>query len=189
MKVNEVRVELTRANTKQYESDKVALTAMLEDGDDVVTCIGDLKKAILGEVASIQGTATVRKTEVTKPAPVAEKKAEEKKVEKVETPQNEKAQSGEGQVSEEKAQETPVAEKKTGKVKVKPANTTPYDRDLDTHKKQLATFLDTDFPEWKRPENLPKASEASKKLVGSLFLDADGNILPSFKETFLAYLK
>ena len=96
---------------------------------------------------------------------VEEKVEEEKKVE---------------EVQEEK--KPPVKEKKAVK---KITNSVSYDRTLQTHKNLLGQFLDEKFPRWKVGDNLKKASDASKSLNGTPFLDENGDMLETFKQSFI----
>lgn len=200
IKVTEIKVELTRLGPQQYEKDVVGLTATPEEGANVQAAILEMKRLILGEISSIQGTA-VAKEEVKVETKTSSTKAKGAK--------NQKANEGEPQVSTEKAPEqvaqktfateeeaqavvdeakTQMAEKEKKATKVK-TKATPYDRTDDTHKKKLKNFLDVAKPGWNSPENLPKAGKASAALVGKDFLDTDGQtVLDSFKEAFLAYL-
>ena len=156
----EIKVELTRCNSKQYESDKITVKTEVGSSSEIFSSVESIKLALGGEIKS---------------TPVKEIKA----VEKVEVTVEEVSKTIEKTVKDSKKKE---------KVKVK-AKATPYDRKLDTHKKMLGDFLNAEAPDWKEPKNLPKAAEVSTSMVGADFLDGDGNMLESFKEAFLKGLK
>lgn len=174
LQVTEVRVDVTRQGPKQFESDKVGLTATLAEGANVTEAIAELKRVILGEISKeVSGT----------PAKVETKVAKKEEAPKVEAPKIENAVQGEPEVSKVEAP------KKTKKAAApKATKNTPYDRQLDTHKSLLGKYLDETVPGWKK-QKIQQASKASNELAGSDFLDAEGNILQSFKDAFLAYLR
>jgi flagellar biosynthesis GTPase FlhF len=75
-------------------------------------------------------------------------------------------------------EEEKVVEKKKTTVKLK-VKLTPYDRNLEIHKKLFKGLLDSNFPTWKsKPAT---AKEASVQLEGEDFLNAEGEIVESFK--------
>jgi hypothetical protein len=158
----EVKVELSRLGPKQFEQDKITVTTKLDNIGEISPAIQAMKEAILGEsdvVVTVKEVAV--KETITKSKP-----------------------------PEDIKEEAVVKEEKVKKAKVKVSQkATAYDRLLDTHKKLLAGFLDTNFIGWKAPATLVKAGAASAALVGADFLDGEGEILQSFKDAFLAYLR
>lgn len=78
----------------------------------------------------------------------------------------------------------------------KPAAKTPrkkkpqvYDRESDTHKEIFSTVLKGVSPNWKKDAKLKaKAKSASVKLEGADFLDAEGEVLASFKQSVKKHL-
>jgi len=109
-------------------------------------------------------------------------KEEDKKVEapkeeekKVEAPKEEK--------KKETKSETQVKTNsgKTGKV-------VNYDRKNDDHKNQFANWLDEEHAGWDEEDKIQSFSNASIKCAGIPFLDAEGEILQSFKDTFIGYV-
>lgn len=202
LKVNEIRVDLTRsAGENKFEFDKIGLTAIPDEGSCIAECIHEMKRLILTDIPNpaVTGTKTVKEevkapTESSKSSTVKDRASKNQKVDK-----------GEGQVSEtqdpgpsktfeteeeakaevEKAKKDLEKKEKKTKVKGKP---TAYDRTLETHKKLLTDFLNTAKPGWNLPERIKKAGDASKALNGTDFQDSEGEILESFKTAFLAYL-
>ena len=67
-------------------------------------------------------------------------------------------------------------EKKTKKLKIK---LTPYDRNLEIHKKLFQSLLSEINPDWKKDPS--KAKSVSQTLEGVEFLDESGEIVESFK--------
>jgi hypothetical protein len=173
MKIFEVRVDLTRQK-KQYESDKVGVSAILDEGEDVYEVISSMKSICLGQYSDKKGTS-VSKSEVK----VEEKKAVEKKVEA------EKATPKKETVSVEREKATPpvkeVVKKKAPSKKT--AKNIEYDRSNDLHKKHVGVLLDKKFPSWRKdPKVHAAAVETSKTLAGKPFMSSKGDILPEFTE-------
>jgi hypothetical protein len=54
-----------------------------------------------------------------------------------------------------------------------------YNRDLDTHRQLLSSYLNKSHPTWKTKEGV---KEFSSSLVGKPFLDNSGNIIDPFKK-------
>jgi hypothetical protein len=156
----ELKVELNRLGPKQFESDKITVTTKVSKDEDLNDVVNSIKAKILGEHCIAVKEVVVEVKEVASEVVAVKENVAVKK---------------------EKA--APKA-----KVVVKQKDT-PYDRTLDTHKKLLASFLDVAFPSWKTGDNLPKAAKASMALVGSSFLNSEGEILEEFKNSFLAFLK
>jgi len=169
-KFTEVRYDRT-FNLGSYESEKLGVTYSMADGEDIFKAIEHVKSVVLGKNVVKE---EVKVVEAKKEEP-KKKKADPKPVEKVE-------ESVEEETVEEPVKEEPK-KKKAGK-------TITYNRKDDIHKKRLAEFLDADFPKWKDPAILKKAASISAEFDGKeAFLDAEGNILDSFKTNFLGKLK
>jgi hypothetical protein len=182
--VIEVRLDITK-NLGNYESKKIGLTAILGEGENVSEALVELERLILGGVSEIKASAIAEKKVKIEKAVKGEIKIAEVKAPVIEEVA---AVIVEEKVIEEKVVAT-KAVKEPKAAKVVKSKATAYERTLDVHKKLLAGFLDTNYPTWKDTSNLVKAGEASKALVGKDFLDAEGNILAEFKETFLGYLR
>jgi hypothetical protein len=214
MKITEIRVDLTRQGPKQFESDRVGLTAFPEDGEDVVSIIKEMKRVILCEIESLHAGSSVieekvevvknknvTKGEVTKPQEKPQQTKERGDVSEKDNKDSEKVResseeaSGEEvgvkEASSEKASEEKVAKKgrkpETERKTKGTGKNTPYDRTLDTHKSLLGAFLDEQYGRgWRSGSQLKKAGAISAALHEEKidFLDGDGNILESFKERF-----
>jgi hypothetical protein len=67
-KIYDVKVELVRKTKEQYESDRVALSATAEDGEDIATLISDMKAVILGQIGAkaLVGSTLTEKVEIKK---------------------------------------------------------------------------------------------------------------------------
>ncbi len=193
MRATGMRIELTRCNTKQYESDKISVDISFDDGDDFYACKNAVKEAILkdagpaincGSLMSELVETTAVKTSIEKPKAAVTQKAkkEEPPVSEVKAPTSSAVEMPTGEVRVE----IDKAEKKKTPIKGK---NTAYDRKMDTHKKLLKGFLDVNFPGWNNATNLPKAGKASEGLSGTDFLDGEGEIIQSFKDSFLSYLR
>lgn len=126
-------------------------------------------------------------------------KVEESK--KVEEPKIETPKQGELPISEKKPldkamdevdKKMAAADKKTTTKRTK---NTLYDRTNDVHKARVSEFMDLDDREhpgrasWRTDGVLPKAVEASSKLNGKEFLDAEGKVLDTFKQAFIGLVR
>lgn len=81
--------------------------------------------------------------------------------------------------------ENPPADSAPTKTK-RAAKASPYDRDLDLHKKKVGEFMDQRFTKTWRKELPDQAKAASASLVGEPFLDNEGQVLKEFIEKFVA---
>lgn len=73
------------------------------------------------------------------------------------------------------------------KFKAKPQN---YARENDTHREIFSTVLRSVAPSWKKDAKTKKlAKDVSVKLDGENFLDADGKVLASFKQSVKKHMK
>jgi hypothetical protein len=193
--VTEIKVELTRNGPKAYESNKLTATATLHEGASALDALNELTGVVLAannDVDVSSNPTVVTSTKVTQRKPETTIIAKPKFEKPVPAPvklEGEKVE--EVKENKEEVEATPAKETKATKAKAALAKSknTPYDRTLDTHKKLLSSFLDNDFPEWKQPKNLAKAGKASTELAGTDYLDAEGIIIPQFKESFLNYLR
>lgn len=208
---------LRRRVLAQYEHAEMKVGIVIEENENPVSVVKELTRFVkdalyeTGEFASdlVTGKASVAapKTEVagtkvekpkteTKTEVKTEAKVEESK--KVEEAKKETAKQDEGTTSEAKPQDEKKEEKKADEkktttrkettTKIKSTKATAYDRNLDVHKNLLGQYLDKQFPNWRKPDELKKAGTASRELQGSDFLDNDGQILESFKEAFSKYM-
>jgi hypothetical protein len=204
MKITEIRVDLTRQGPKQFESDRVGLTAFPEDGEDVVSIIKEMKRVILCEIESLHAGSSVieekvevvknknvTKGEVTKPQEKPQSTKEKEDVSEKDNKDSEKVRESSEEAGGEKASEEKVAKKgrkpETERKTKGTGKNTPYDRTLDTHKSLLGSFLDEQYGRgWRSGAQLKKAGAISAALHEEKidFLDGDGNILESFKERF-----
>lgn len=160
MKVIEVRVDAT-VRKAEFESEKVGVTAIVEETDDYRSVIQELKDFIYGkkQIKKEESKASIVKENV--------KKTVEKET-KVE--QNLNQDLGNAALKEEV-----VSPKKERKVKEKFET---YDRSNQIHKKLLSGILDEKYPKWENDTS--KASAASRMLVGENFIDKEGNVLQEF---------
>jgi len=206
MRVFELRMDLKRQH-KQYESDLIGISVMLEDGDYVHEVMSVARRVCLGEeVPGLRGgslSLPLNQTEMVLPtkealkqAPTKEEpvKAEpaKKAAPKKETPAKEAAPAKtEEPAKEEPAKEEPIKEepaKAEPAKKAKPSKAIAYDRNSDVHKKHFGAMLDKHFPNW-RKELMTKAVTASKTLEGKDFMDNTGNLLPEFEKELLGLMK
>lgn len=167
MKILELRFDAT-IRKAEYESEKIGVTAIVEDGEDAEKALADLRNFVYKGQLTNKVVETVKKVEA------------KKKVEKVEEPKTE--------VVVEEVKEEPVKEEK--KAKKTKEKFEEYDRMNDIHKKLLSNYLDERFPGWEGDSGLkPKCIAASKMLVGEKFLDKEGSVIPEFKEKVIKLIE
>ena len=66
-KIYDVKVELVRKTKEQFESDRIALAATPDEGEDIGALIADMKAAILGQMTkNLVGSSITEKVEVKK---------------------------------------------------------------------------------------------------------------------------
>jgi hypothetical protein len=182
---------MRRVNLGSYEHEELKVSAAINEKETFETAFKSLKQLVEAALNISQEDKNQLVLPVT--SETAKKETVEKAVEAVESPKEEKPVEDKLEDKVEKKEEkkkgrpksevtkAPAAETKPAKKAVKETN---YDRTLDTHKNLLGQFLDKSYPKWRVAENLKKAGEASKALSGKPFLDADGEILDSFKAEF-----
>lgn len=171
MKYNEIRYTY-KFNKGNYESEEISASAAVEQ-EAPEEVISILKALVHGESKPVTMTAAPKVAEIApSPAPAKPKKTAAPKVEApVEVPV-------EAVVEAPAVKAAPAPAKKSRIVK----KVEVYSRSNDLHKKLIGEILDLEYPKWRT--NPTKAKEASVKLEGVDFLDAEGLILPSFKESF-----
>lgn len=187
MKVTGFTLKVKRVTPKQYESDEVEAVALLDDGESVSEAIDKLKneveRGLSGRTTSTAvSSATVATVELHK---------EEKAVTKEETTvaaEDLKVGDAVAVVKEEKTKTKVTKAKPVASAEAKPlklkGKTVAYDPNNDIHKQSLGSALDKAFKEWRKPAMLKIARTITAELAGASFLDAEGEVLPEFIESF-----
>lgn len=170
----ELKVSASINEKETFESAFIALKELVENALNIVK--EDKNQLVLPVIAKEPKNVAVEKAVETVESPKEDKPVDDKLEDKVEKKEEKKKGRPKSEVTK-----APAVETRPAKKAVKETN---YDRTLDTHKNLLGQFLDKSYPKWRVSENLKKASEASKALSGTPFLDADGEILESFKAEF-----
>jgi hypothetical protein len=166
---------MERKNKGNYEHEEISASANVDDGESFAIAMASLKNAVhsvlhgivieLPKAEEIQAKADVfdkiqdginKMHEVTAPA-VKEKKTRAKK-----------------EIVEEVTVEAVIPEIKEAPVG---KNVVIYNRDLDTHRQLLSSYLNKNFPAWKTTEGV---KEFSISLAGKHFLNDDGAVVESF---------
>lgn len=184
MKINELKYE-RKFSLGNYEMETIMAGASVDEGENP----SDVLLAMM-EFVNSKGGVSFQKD----PAPVVEAP-----VEKVEVKAEEKKPAAKVKVKPAPAvdpakvpatislEEVKAEELKPApKMKVKSAPT-KYNRETDLHKKLVSEMLDRAIKGWKAKASLAK--EASVKMNGEDFLDAEGKVLPSFTEAFVEMMK
>ncbi len=189
-----------RVNLGNYEHEEIKITAVLDEGDDAVEGLAELKgmvasavdteglpaiaatgkpvKSAAGKSEKVDKTAKkpakAAAGKTAKPEPVDEVETEDE-----ETPETTEEEETEVVEEEEEEPEEKPAKKPVGKALKKKGST--YARTNEQHKALMAEKLTELFPKWKKTEeSKAKAKAISKSLDGTDFLDAEGDIVPSF---------
>jgi hypothetical protein len=167
MKIETITV-MERKNLGNYEHIEITASAKVEENDDAYSSLLTLKTlvhaALEGKAATMTSVPTAKVEEVkheiveevTAPA-VKEKKTRAKK-----------------EIVEEVTVEAVIPEIKAAPVG---KNVVIYNRDLDTHRQLLSSYLNKNFPNWKTTEGV---KEFSISLAGKHFLNDDGAVVESF---------
>lgn len=175
-----------------YEHEVITLDAVVKEGENVSDIIRELQQiaaeASLGSGGAMKGEAPAKK-ETAK----ADTKVAAEKVEKAAAKAETKAATKE---EPKKAADTKAEEPKKEKVsKPKASAITIYNLDVDKHRAELGSILDTMTPGWRKSDAAKaKAKETSQKLTNDKaeFIDGDGKHLESFlasvRENMSAYL-
>lgn len=150
---------MERKNKGNYEHEEISASANVDDGESFALAMASLKNAVHsvlhGIVIELPKAEEII-PEVTAPA-VKEKKTRAKK-----------------EIVEEVTVEAVIPE-----IKAEPVgkNVVIYNRDLDTHRQLLSSYLNKNFPNWKTTEGV---KEFSISLAGKHFLNDDGAVVESF---------
>ena len=150
---------MERKNKGNYEHEEISASANVDDGESFALAMASLKNAVHSVLHGIvieSPKAEEITPEVTAPA-VKEKKTRAKK-----------------EIVEEVTVEAVIPE-----IKAEPVgkNVVIYNRDLDTHRQLLSSYLNKNFPAWKTTEGV---KEFSISLAGKHFLNDDGAVVESF---------
>lgn len=184
MKIDKLEYE-RKINLGQYEHEIVKVGAVVEEGDDAKKVLAELRKISLSKDGVVSNETVVKNADPSTTASEAKKEtpakstkvAEQKRV----TPEEKKTSD------ESKAAESAPKEKSK-----KTAKPSPYDKEIDLHKKKVAEFMDEAFPElvdgkpiW-RKKYMDEARATSAEMMGKDFLDSESVVLESFKTEFIA---
>lgn len=184
MKISEAKYT-RKVNLGNYESDELSLTMVIGENDDTQEAISLLKKTVIAGLKLEVSDKDIVKAQKTIEKEVA------KEEEKVEAPKEEakpkavskgkKTSSSTTKAKKDDAETKEVKDKFEGKA---PKATIKYDRNIKEHTVALAQMLNTDYPNWKKDEDLKsRASQFSKEdAIGIPFKAADGSIVESFQQ-------
>lgn len=174
MKVTEASL-IKRYNTGDFEYEEYSLVAQLDEEESASAALLFLKE----EIKTAYAGKAIEKQKEEGPkndsAPKKKKASKKKETEVAEPEETEEAE-------EVAAEETPKKKKK----KVSPQT---YDRTNEKHKAILSGILKSVAPNWKKSDALvKKAKRLSKEMQGKDFLDDNGEIYKSFKNTVKKYM-
>jgi hypothetical protein len=188
MKIETITV-MERKNLGNYEHIEISASAKVEEGDDAYSSLLALKTivhaALEGKAATMSSVPTAKvekvKHEIIQeiPLPIPEKvlatvKEKKAKKEKEEVP---KPLITEGSTTSVTSDGEKGLNGYDPKVAKDDKNVIVYNRDLDTHRQLLSSFLNKNHPSWKTTEGV---KNFSMSLVGKPFLNNDGAVVESF---------
>ncbi len=185
--VFELRLDLTM-NLGNYESKKIGVSCKVEEDKHFMDLVAELE----AEMRGMKSVSTTKKEvdKVNKSGVSDEKLAEiNKKLQGSEPIKEVDTTKGAAPSKEETKKETAPAKEVSKKPTAKAVKLTPYDRNNVIHKKLMGEYLDANFKGWSENANIAKATKASASMAGKDFLDSEGNIVESFKESFSAFMK
>ncbi len=206
MKVSEVKFA-RKFNEGNYESKDYSITAVLDEDDVVAEVFKELDKEI---TAAHSGETTEGEEENANEGNTTRglgKTARKDPKDDSGEDENEKEEeSGEevGKGTDELEEMENEAEEETPKKPVKPAAAKPaaekagkkfkvkaqvYQRGNDAHKEIFSGILKEVAPNWKKDDkSKAKAKTASTELEGEDFLDAEGEVLATFKQSVKKFM-
>jgi len=185
MRIFEIKY-MRRNNLGNYEHEEIAMTTVVEEGEDHMAVMAILKKDVLAGFGDLP-SAPVKEEKPAKAAKNAKKEAPVKEEEEVAAEEEEAEEVAAEEEEEEVAAEEEEAEEekpvKTGKKKNFKKKPQSYSRSSEQHKEILSTLLKSVAPDWKKTDDgKARAKDASQKMEGKDFLDEEGEVLQSFKD-------
>lgn len=182
MKPTEVKYTRRYTTEVQYEHEEFTATAAVDDGESAAEALEELKQQVeavhSGEPTSNKG----KKNNGKKKNDEEETEEEETEEESEETEEESEEETEEESEEDTEEQEEEASSKKNKKTGRSTSKVQPYNRENDTHKGLFADTLKEVAPNWKKSDgSKAKAKNASKKLHGVDFLDADGDVIDGFK--------
>jgi hypothetical protein len=195
-----------RFNMGNYEAEDLSAEIAVEEGEDATEALGVLKEWVENNRTRVDAAETDEEAEETdeeEDVPPAKKKKASKKTKVVEEDEDgedeeledmeddeeaeedeedEDEESDEEEESDEDEAEEPKSKKKAPAKKTFKKKGTVYDREDQLHKKLFveACTAATGVKDWVK-KNASKAKTVSVKLNGTDFLDADGDVVDTFK--------
>jgi hypothetical protein len=169
---------MKRYNLGNYEHEEYTISAGTEGKDPVETLL--LLKGMV-TIAKDSEAVSPEPEEVVKPTKQKGKANGKNKKEDEKEDQEEDVQEDEEVLEEE------VEEAKPKKNLKKKGST--YSRESDLHKKLFVEIINEDMPDGWLKKNAGRAKTVSMKMNGMDFLDADGDVLESFKKSMIQMLK
>ena len=180
-------------NEKNATYLKAMLGADLEYGDDTEICKKDLMVQVDNMISQMNGDGpTPAKTSsLSRRATTSEETTTEEKP----APKRTRRSAAKTEAQEEPAEDTTEAKTaprrqrkaaKTAPKKAPKSKITTYDRTNQDHKAEVKKILNENYEGWDKDDEFKVASKAaSEKVTGVDFIDADGNVMQSFIDTFL----
>jgi hypothetical protein len=193
MKVTEVKY-MRRFNLGDYEHEEYAFTAAIDTKDDGLEAIEELKSLVAkarNEESTEQDDEEVEDEEEVETEEEDESEEDTEESDDEEEEDDEEVDSEETEDDdEEEEDEKPAAKKAKSKGKKTKSKSQGYSRDNETHKDLFGETLTAVWPQWKKTKaNKAKGVALSKKFAGTDFLDADGNVLKTFKDALKKAVK
>jgi hypothetical protein len=155
---------MERKNKGNYEHEEISASANVDDGESFALAMASLKNAVHSVLHGI--VIELPKAEVVGPVTYDEETKTNLPVEEVKEKKKRAKKAAEVPETIENPVAAPVSK-----------NVVIYNRDLDTHRQLLSSYLNKNFPNWKTTEGV---KEFSISLAGKHFLNDDGAVVESF---------
>lgn len=173
MKVETITV-MERKNLGNYEHVEISASARVEEGEDAYSSLLALKTVVH---AALEGKAATVSAPTVKVEEVKQEVVEEVSTSVVKEKKTRAKKTAEAPVKDELSEVEPEGSLPELPNEIKGPPSIPYNRDLDTHRQLLSSFLNSKHPSWKTTQGV---KEFSMSLVGKPFLNADGEVIESF---------
>lgn len=175
MRITEVRYE-KKVQSVKYEPEALSATALVSELDNFDVVVAELKRIVNDALVGHQPEQLE--------LPLGDKGVVTKRDTSVSEKDTEAPESVEPKAEPEKKEEKPkkkVAKKKAAK-RTKKEKFVTYDRDEESHKQELGTYLNENYPNWE--EDTDKAGRLSKYMDKKTPLyDSKGDLAEEFIST------
>lgn len=199
MRVSEAKFT-RRYNVAQYEHEEYSLTATVEDDENAIDILKQLKADVQAAKDGECPAGEPEDDESDTPEPSDDETGDDDtEADDSESDSDSEEETDDEESEDEDDDEASAPSKKSSKAssKTTKANSKTssakggkkfktkaqvYQRSNETHKELFSNTLKAVYPDWKKSAaTKAKGKSASQKMEGKDFLDDNGNVLPAFK--------